>query len=260
MLVADVPHDPDPNTADTDAPRAAAASRGFRPVVFLSGLLCDQGVWRAQVQALADVAATGVPALTLDDSVGRMASRVLAAAPPRFALVGLSMGGYVALEVMRQAPERVTRLALLDTSARPDTPERAAQRRAGLASLDRGRFAGVTGPVLRRLVHPDRMSGPVGDELRAMAARVGAPAFLRQQHAILARPDARPGLGRIAVPTLVGVGDSDAVTPPDDARELQRSIPEAVLHVFERCGHLPVIEQLAAASAVLRRWLCGADL
>jgi len=227
-------------------------------VVFLPGLLCDQALWRPQIEALADRAAPMVADLTLDDDVRDMASRVLAAAPARFNLAALSMGGYVALEIMRQAPHRVRRLALIDTSARPDTAERAARRRVGIASLQHGAFRGVTRHLMGELVHESKADGEVGEALRAMASRVGGPAFVRQQTAILTRPDARDVLPTINVPTVIGVGDSDRITPPEVAREMQAAIPGATLHVFKDCGHLPALEQPAETSALLTRWLADA--
>ncbi|WP_395942823.1 alpha/beta fold hydrolase [Brevundimonas sp.] len=228
------------------------------PLVLLPGLLCDQSLWRPQIDALADRVAPMVADLTLDDNVADMARRVLAAAPPRFDLAALSMGGYVALEIMRQAPDRVRRLALIDTSARPDTAARADRRRAGIASLQHGTFRGVTQPLMAELVHASKTEGPVADSLKAMAARVGGPAFVRQQTAILTRPDGRPFLSEIHVPTLIAVGDEDRITPPEVAREMRDAIPGARLHVFDRCGHLPALEQPEETSLVLRRWLADA--
>ena len=198
----------------------------FEPLLLLPGLLCDERLWRDQIQGLAGVEA-GVADLTQDSDLAGMARRALAAAPPRFALAGVSMGGYVALEIIRRAPERVTRLALFDTSARPDTDE-ASRRRRGLMALTRsGQFRGVTPRLLPQLIHPDRLEGPLGPEVMAMAERIGRDAFLRQQEAILARPDSRPMLGSIAVPTLVAVGAQDALTPPHLAAEMAAGIPGA---------------------------------
>jgi pimeloyl-ACP methyl ester carboxylesterase len=225
------------------------------PLVFLPGLLCDDRLWRDQARDLSDIAAPFIADLTQDDSIAAMARRALDGAPPRFALAGLSMGGYVAFEILRQAPERVTRLALLDTSAAPDEAERIAQRKAGIASLKIGRFAGVTTRLLPQLVHASHVAGPVGEELKAMAARVGGAAFLRQQQAILGRPDSRPLLAEIAVPTLVAVGDGDVLTPVAEAQEIHRGIAGSRFHIFEGCGHLPALEQPNETSRVLRDWL-----
>ncbi|MGE0667002.1 MAG: alpha/beta fold hydrolase [Sphingomonadales bacterium] len=225
------------------------------PLVLLPGLLCDAALWRAQVEALKDVAAAAVADLTLDDSVAAMAARVLASAPPRFALAGLSMGGYVAFEIMRQAPERVTRLALFDTGAGPDSERRADQRRRLIATLEVGRFRGVTRHILPQLVHASHVEGPVGETVMAMARRVGADAYRRQQQAILSRPDSRPLLETINVPTLVAVGDDDRVTPPDTARDISRGIAGSELHVLRDCGHLPALERPDETSALLRGWL-----
>lgn len=228
------------------------------PLLLLPGLLCDGRLWRDQAGALADMVEPHVADLTRDDSVEAMARRALAGAPPRFALAALSMGGYVAFEILRQAPERVTRLALFATSAAPDSPKRAARRRAALASLAHGRFVGVSRRLLPQLVHPDRVDDAVGAEVRAMAERVGKEAFMRQQTAILGRPDSRPLLPSIAMPTLVAVGDSDVLTPPAQAMAMHRAVAGSSLHVFGRCGHLPAMERPALVTALLRGWLAEA--
>jgi len=225
------------------------------PIVFAPGLLCDDRLWRDQSVALGDLAPSSIADVTLDDSVAGMAARLLAKAPPRFTLVALSMGGYVAFEVLRQAADRVHALALFDTSAAPDTPRRAAERQAGLRSLAAGRFLGVSKRLLPRLVDARHVDGPVGQEVAAMAQRVGADAFVRQQTAILNRPDSRPLLSSISVPTLVAVGDSDVVTPPQDSVDIFRGVQTPSFHLFHRCGHLPAIELPAETTDLLRRWL-----
>ena len=184
-----------------------------------------------------------------------MAARALAVAPGRFALAALSMGGYVAFEMLRQAPERVTRLALLDTSAAPDTPQRARQRRAAMESSKHGRFLGVTTRHAAATGPCAASAGAVGDEVRAMAGRVGGTAFLRQQQAILGRPNSRPLLPSIGVPTLVAVGNSDVLTPAADAEEIHRGIAGSAIHLFWDCGHLPPMELPEETAQVLRRWL-----
>lgn len=237
------------------AREVAQRAPALEPVVFLPGLLCDQALWRRQVHALADVAAPMIADLTLDDTIAAMAERTLAAAPARFSLVGLSMGGYVALEIMRRAPERISRLALINSSARSDTPERRQQRLAGIESLRRGKFLGITHKLLGQLVHPDHTSGPVADEMRAMAARVGGDAFIRQQHAIMTRPDGVEGLGEIAVPTMVVVGDGDRVTPPDHAREIHGLVAGSSYHEIGSCGHMAALEHPEQTNFLLRNWL-----
>ena len=226
------------------------------PLVLLPGLLCDAALWAPQVAALADIAEPRVVDLTRDDDIGAMAARVLAEAPARFALAGLSMGGYVSFEVMRRAPERVTHLALLDTSARPDTPERAQVRRDFIALARSGGFRGLTPRLLPQWVHASRMSDPAFVEaVASMTLRVGRDAFIRQQTAILGRPDSRPGLSRIRVPTLVLCGRQDQATPVEVAREIASDIEGARLVVVEECGHLATLERPAEVSAAMRAWL-----
>src|SRR5690606_31671003 len=133
----------------------------FQPIVFLPGLICDARLWRDIIDGFADTMAPMVADLRLDETIAAMASRTLAAAPPRFALAGLSMGGYVALEIMRQAPDRVTHLALLDTSARADTDERRETRRKGIEMIGQGKFIGVSRGLLGQLVAPDHLGTPL---------------------------------------------------------------------------------------------------
>ncbi|HST75018.1 MAG TPA: alpha/beta fold hydrolase [Acetobacteraceae bacterium] len=228
------------------------------PLLLLSGLLCDARLWRDQVADLSELADPFVADLTLDDSFEAMARRALARMPERFAIAALSMGGYVAFAVLRLAPERVTRLALLDTSARPDG-ELQARRRRGLMALARGgHFRGVTPRLLPQLLHPDNLvDTALTTEVMAMAERVGRAAFIRQQAAILNRPDSRPDLRHIAVPTLVAVGEADQLTPRDRAQEIAAGIPGAALRVLEGCGHLPPMERPAPTSGLLRQWLAS---
>lgn len=228
---------------------------GRTPLILLPGLLCDERLWRDQAEALSDIAVPVIADLTQDDTIAGMARRTLDAAPEQFALAGLSMGGYVAFEILRQAPARVTRLALFDTSAAPDDAERIAQRKSGIESLKIGRFAGVTKRLLPRLVHKSQLNSAVGRELKAMAARVGGAAFLRQQQAILSRPDSRPTLAEIAIPTLVAVGDRDVLTPPADALKIHHAIRGSRFHLFTYCGHLPALEKPEETTGVLRDWL-----
>lgn len=230
-----------------------------QPLVLIPGLLCDAALWAHQCEFLADVAEIAVADVTGDDSVGGMAARILEAAPDQFALAGLSMGGYVALEIMRRGPERVRRLALLDTSARADTPEQLARRRGLIELAAKGRFKGVTPRLLPLLIHPDRQA----DEMLAgavmkMAERVGQDAFLRQQKAIMGRPDSRADLGAFDLPTLVLCGRQDALTPVERHEEMAAAIPGARLCIVEESGHLSPMEQPHAVTALMRDWLLRA--
>lgn len=225
-------------------------------LLFLPGLLCDARLWRDQIAALGGITCH-VADLTHDESIGAMATRALGSVPADapLAVCGLSMGGYVAFEIMRQAAPRVARLALFDTSARPDTPEQTRRRRALLALSESGMFRGVTPRLLPQLLAPANLAGPLGAEVMAMAERVGRPAFHRQQRAIMHRADSRPDLGAITVPTLVAVGEVDALTPPHLAEEMAAGIPGARLARIPGAGHLPSMEAPEAVTALLRDWL-----
>lgn len=225
-------------------------------LILLPGLLCDARLWAAQTEGLADVADVVVADMTRDDTMAGMAERALAVAPDRFALAGLSMGGYVALEIMRRAPGRVERLALLDTGARADTPEHMARRRDLMALAERGEFEAISPKLLPVFVHPDRLAdAALVADIAGMADAVGKDAFLRQQRAIMGRPDSRPGLLDIACDTLVICGREDALTPPELSEEMASLIPGALLVMIDHCGHLSTMERPQTVNAELRAWL-----
>jgi pimeloyl-ACP methyl ester carboxylesterase len=185
-----------------------------------------------------------------------IAGRILAAAPPRFALAGLSMGGYVALEIVRQAPDRVTRLALLDTGARADTPEATAKRHANIALAEAGRFIDVIDPQFPLYVHPSRANDhALKADYLAMCHDVGPKAYVRQQKAIMARVDSRPLLSTIRCPTLVLVGAEDAATPLILSEEMAAGISGAQLVTVADCGHLSTIERPEAVTDALIAWM-----
>jgi pimeloyl-ACP methyl ester carboxylesterase len=226
------------------------------PLVLLPGLLCDRDLWEAQIDDLSDIAEPSVADLSRDDSVTAMAQRVLAAAPPRFALAGLSMGGYVAQEIMRQAPDRVARLALLDTSARADTEEQGARRHGLIELAEKGEFHGVTPRLLPAFLHPARLNDqPLVARVTAMTARVGKDAFLRQQRAIMGRTDGRASLAAVKCPTLVLCGQQDQLTPLELHEEIAALIHGARLEIVEECGHLSTMERPWEVSVLLRQWL-----
>jgi pimeloyl-ACP methyl ester carboxylesterase len=233
-------------------------NRGAKPgLVLVPGLLCDGLLWEAQIEALGGHAACWVADHTRSDAMAGVAAGVLREAPfERFALAGLSMGGYVALEMVRQAAHRVTRLALLDTSARADTPEQLEKRKGLIDLARRGRFIGVTQALLPLLLHRARLNDEkLVDTVKEMARNIGKDAFIRQEHAIMSRADSLPLLPMIGCPTLVLCGRQDVLTPLERHEEIADAIPGASLHIVDDCGHLSTLEQPAAVSGALKRWL-----
>ncbi len=226
------------------------------PLVLVPGLLCDDRLWRHQAEHLADLADPTIADVTRGASMPEMARAVLDAAPERFALAGLSMGGYVALKIMRAAPERVARLALLDTSARADTPEQTATRRELIELSQEGCFDEVPRRLLPNVVHPDRLDDEwLTSTVFAMAEAVGPEAFVRQEEAIIGRPDGRENLPGIACPTLLLCGREDALTPVHLHEEMVGLISGSWLRVIEKCGHLSALERSEEVTAALREWL-----
>ncbi len=225
-------------------------------LVLLPGLLNTRRVFTHQIDALSDIADIVVPELWHHDSVGAMADAVLAAAPERFALAGFSMGGYVAFEVLRRAAPKVERLALIDTQAAPDSPEATARRHAFLAQTHVGRFHGVQPSLLPQIVHSSHLGNPaITQPILDMAQEIGAEGFVREQTAILGRPDSRRLLVDIEVPTVVIVGRHDQPTPLARSEEMAADIATSRLVVLEDCGHMSPLEKPAEVSAALRRWL-----
>jgi pimeloyl-ACP methyl ester carboxylesterase len=213
-------------------------------ILLIPGLLGSPRLYAEQVPQLWRLGPVTIADHTRDDSMSAIAQRILVSAPPRFALIGISMGGYLSFEIMRQSPERVAKLALLDTSARPDTPEQSEARRAQIALARSGRLAEVLDAGFPHLLHPKHR----GDErvrqlLIQMAADVGVDGFVRQQLANIGRADSRPGLSAIRCPTLVLVGDNDELTPPDRAAEIANGIAGARLVTIPESGHCSTVEQ-----------------
>jgi pimeloyl-ACP methyl ester carboxylesterase len=228
------------------------------PLVLLPGLLCDAALWQPQLSDLADVCDFFVADLTEHETMKDMAASVVRDSPWReFALAGLSMGGYVAQEIMRQAPQRVTRLALLDTRSRPEQPEETERRHQfmKLAQTERG-FTPVTNRMLPLMVHSSRIKdAPLVKVIREMAERTGIEAYIRQQKAIISRPDFRPDLARIKCPTLVLCGRQDQLTPLENSEEMAAAIPGAKLVIVEECGHMSTLERPQVVNKAIRQWL-----
>ncbi|MFL5184479.1 MAG: alpha/beta fold hydrolase [Microvirga sp.] len=225
-------------------------------LVLIPGLACTSRLFEPQIAAFSQERTILVADHARDDSIPAIAARLLRETPDRFALAGLSMGGYVALEVLRQAPERVARLALLDTSARPDSVEASQDRERLIALAEAGRFQDIQSKLWPRLVHPDRQADrALQDIVFGMMQDTGAEAYGRQQRAIMARADSRPMLPGIEIPTLVLVGEGDAITPPAIAREMAEMIEWASLVVVPESGHLSTLEQPERVTQALRLWL-----
>jgi pimeloyl-ACP methyl ester carboxylesterase len=225
-------------------------------LVLIPGLACTSRLFEPQIASLSAERTILVADHTRDDSIPAIAARLLRETPDRFALAGLSMGGYIAMEVMRQAPERVARLALLDTSARPDSVEASQDRERLIALAEAGRFQDIHSKLWPRLVHPDRQADEgLQDIVIGMMRETGAEAYSRQQRAIMARVDSRPLLPGIEIPTLVLVGEGDAITPPEIAREMAEMIEWASLVVVPESGHLSTLEQPERVTQALRLWL-----
>ncbi len=227
------------------------------PIILIPGLNCSARLYAEQIPVLWQFGPVTVADHRRDDSIAAIARRILAGAPPRFALAGLSMGGYIALEVVRQAaPGRVARLALLDTGPGPEAPERTEQRKPLIELARQGRFGEVTDDQFPWLVHRKRGSdAALKAAVRAMNEETGPEAYIRQQQAIMARPDSRPGLKAIGCPTLVLVGDDDRLTPPELSREMASAISLARLVVVPDSGHLSTMEQPEAVNRALIEWM-----
>jgi pimeloyl-ACP methyl ester carboxylesterase len=226
------------------------------PIVLVPGLNCSPRLYAPQMPALWRFGPVTVADHTRDDSMAAIARRILDAAPPRFALAGLSMGGYIALEIVRQAAGRVAKLALLDTGSRADTPEATAKRHTNIALAQSGRFNDIIDPQFPLYVHPDRVSDTaLKADYLAMCHDVGPEAYVRQQQAIMTRVDSRPLLASIHCPTLVLVGAEDMATPPELSEEMAAGILGAKLVKVPDCGHLSTLERPEAVTKALVEWM-----
>jgi pimeloyl-ACP methyl ester carboxylesterase len=227
-------------------------------VILLPGLASDAALWRDQIPALqaaghaVHVADTHARAATLTG----MALTLLAEHDGPLVLAGTSMGGIVALEVFRQAPQRVAALALLGSSARPDTPALVRLRSEAIALFEQGRVEEVLRANLPFAFHPSRQGdAALVSAYFEMIDRAGAAQLVRQNRALMARPDSRPLLPRLRCPLLVACGDADALTPPECAREIAAAVPHARLEILPECGHLLTWEQPQAVNGLLLDWL-----
>ena len=230
----------------------------MQDVVLIPGLLCTAELYAPQLKAFRDVARVHVADHACASSMSDIAAMILAKSPKTFALCGLSMGGYLSFEIMRQAPERVTKLALLDTAAKADTPERSAERFARVAQAERDGLLPVARSMWPYWMRPAGASDPALLEIAArMTSNTGVAHFARQQAAIARRADSVAGLGAIKVPTLVLVGREDQATTVADAEVIAGGIKGSKLVVIEACAHLSTLEQPEAVNRALMTWLGG---
>lgn len=230
-------------------------------LVLLPGLMCDAAVWAPQVQALQSRATCTVVNYGLRNSIAAMAQQVLDEAPaPTFALAGHSMGGRIALEVMRMAPQRVERLALLDTGVHPFAAgEAGAKERAGrMALLDLAKAQGMRvmgAQWAQGMVHESVLGTTLYEQILDMLERSSVAQFEAQITALLGRPDANPVLPTITCPTLVLTGREDWWSPPEQHAQIAAPIAGAQLTIVERCGHMSTMEQPDAVNAAFAQWL-----
>ncbi|MTI03797.1 alpha/beta fold hydrolase [Roseibium sp. RKSG952] len=228
----------------------------IEPLVLLPGLMCDARLFRAQTEALSRDRAVTVAPVSAGDRIEEIASGLLDQLPHRFALAGLSMGGVVALELIRRAPDRITRLCLMATDAQSDTPQIAAAREDLIVGAQAGRLE----EVMRKVVGSDTLAPgpqriPILNDLLKTAMKLGPELFVRQMRALQRRPDQQGTLRKIKAPTLVLCGAHDTLTPVRKHAFMADLIPGAELQVIDDAGHLPTLETPETVNEALARWL-----
>lgn len=228
------------------------------PIVLVPGLNCTAECYAGQIPALWQFGSVLVPDHRRGSTMAEIAAAILDEAPERFALAGFSMGGYIVFEMLRQAPERVTRLALIDTMARLDTPEGLLKRHDGIRLAEAGKHRQLVMANYPASVHPQNVNNPIiRDTSIRMATDNGPEVYIRQQQAIIGRPDSLPLLPTIAVPTTIIVGEADTITPVADAHVMADAIPDAHLVTVAGAGHMSPTEQPAAVAAAMVGWMRG---
>jgi pimeloyl-ACP methyl ester carboxylesterase len=226
------------------------------PVMLISGQLLTADTWTPQVRSLSRDYDLRFADHTRDDTIAVMAERLLAEAPGRFDIVAHAMGGFVAFEVLRRAPERVRSLALLATLASADGPAQTVRREGYIRLVEQGKFPAVIEERIPILVHPVRREDEaLLSTVRNMALQTGAQTFMAQQRAIMGRFDSRPGLSAIPCPTLLIWGRQDGIATEAHQDEMRDAIPNVRLTVVEDCGHLLTLERPATVTRILKDWL-----
>jgi len=226
------------------------------PVILLPGMMCDARLFASQTAVLSATRPVMVAPLASDDTIAAMAASILQHAPPRFALAGLSMGGIVAMEVIRQAPGRITRLALMDTNPLAEAPERAKLRDEQIARV----LGGELKAVIRDDMKPHYLADgsdrrTILDLCMDMAVALGPDVFARQSRALQSRPDQCETLRGVDVPTLILHGAEDRLCPPERHELMRDLVPGATLARIDDAGHLPTLEQPKPTNKALEKWL-----
>lgn len=226
------------------------------PIVFLPGMMCDARLFGPQLAAMSSSHAVMVAPITQGERIEEIASGLLDLLPKKFALVGLSMGGIVAMEILRRAPDRITRLCLMDTNPLAETPQIAAMREPQIVGAKTGRLM----EIMRDEMKPNYLApGPARDDVMAlvmeMAHTLGPDVFVRQSRALQRRRDQQGTLRKIKVPTLIMCGEHDALCPVRRHTFMAELIPNARLHVIDRAGHLPTLETPNEVIDQLYEWM-----
>ncbi|MDQ0315566.1 alpha/beta fold hydrolase [Amorphus orientalis] len=226
------------------------------PLVFIPGLACTELLFEPVVGEIGDRVTMQIVDHRGPDTMEAIVDQILANAPSYFALAGLSMGGYLAMELALRAPDRIERLALLNTKIRPDTPDERANREALIELAEAEGMEAVADRLMPRLLHPDRLADPdLVDRVRRMAVDTGADVFVAQERALLTREDISGRAGEIRMPTMVLVGDADQLTPPEMGQEIDAALPNSNLVTIEACGHLSSLERPTEVAQALATWL-----
>jgi pimeloyl-ACP methyl ester carboxylesterase len=223
-------------------------------LILLPGLAGNAAMWRAQLPALARWQPVVSDVHMHEPTIPAMASALLAQHAGPLVLCGASMGGMVAMAAARQAPQRIAGLALLGPDARPDAPDMIALRESAIALFAQGRVREVIEPNVAMAFHPDNAPALAADYLEFVLA-AGAQRLIRQNRAVIARPDAREHLAQVRCPVLVMCGEADRLTPPERSREIASLIAQAKLVMVPRCGHMLTMERPDVVNATLQEWL-----
>jgi pimeloyl-ACP methyl ester carboxylesterase len=230
---------------------------GKLPLLLIPGLAGNKTMWEPQIQGLSDIADCWVAPLPATDDLGTMAQYILDEAPARFALAGWSMGGYLSFEILHRAPDRVLRLALMSTTAEPETDEVSKRRWVSIAAVERDGFLTEIRSLSPRFLHPEtHRDGHIVELMVRQAFEIGPEAYRQHHLAMMNRPDYRPLLAHIDCPTLVVGGRQDYITRTTSQARMARGIAAAKLVLLERCAHMVTLERPDETVQAMRQWLC----